>query len=134
MAFVLDASIAAAWCLRDERDSRAERVLDAAGLETATVPTLFWFEVRNMLVTNERRGRLLEEDGRIFLDLLADLFLDIDTDPSSDQLLAFARAHRLTAYDAAYLELAWRRGLPLATLDERLAAAAQAAGVKLLEG
>lgn len=134
MPFALDASIAAVWCLRDEQDSLAEQALDAAGAAQAHVPTLFWFEVRNLVALNERRGRLSEADGAAFLGLLDRLALDVDTDPSSAEVLSLARAHRLTAYDAAYLELARRRGLPLATLDNRLGHAATAAGVDLFAG
>lgn len=134
MPFVLDSSIAAVWCLRDERSSLAERALDAAGAAPALVPALFWFEVRNLVVQNERRGRLSEADGAAFLALLDQLGLEVDTLPSSAGVLSLAREHRLTAYDATYLELARRRGLSLATLDRPLAEAARAVGVPPFAG
>jgi predicted nucleic acid-binding protein len=98
------------------------------------VPALWWFEVRNALAVNERRGRLGEADTAAFLRALARLSIGFDRSPDEAALLALARRHRLTVYDAAYLELAQREGLPLATLDAALRDAAAASGVALLGG
>lgn len=130
MPFVIDSSVAAVWALRDEDEPAALAALDRLEDDGAVVPALFWFEIRNVLVISERRNRLTVEDSRAFVRLLADLDLEID-DTRSEAVLQLARQRRLTAYDAAYLELAGRRGLPLATLDRRLADAAVAEGIAL---
>ena len=96
------------------------------------VPALWWFEVRNAFIVNERRGRSSERLTAGFLRELSQISIEADAKPESDAVLALARKHRLTVYDAAYLELAQRRGLPLATPNAPLAAAAQAEGVKLI--
>jgi predicted nucleic acid-binding protein len=96
------------------------------------VPTLWWFEVRNTLIVNERRGRLTEADTHALLHGLSRLGLVVDHAPDEALVLALARRHRLTVYDAAYLELAQRRHLPLATLDKALLTAARAGGIQLL--
>lgn len=131
MALVLDASIAAAWYFPDEDSALATRVARGLATAPAVVPALFWFEIRNTAVVGERRGWTTAEDTARFLGRLDALPLEVDAEPVGPDLLTLARDHRLTAYDAAYLELARRRGVPLATLDDRLAAAATAAGVPL---
>ena len=132
MAFVLDASVAAAWYFPDEDADLATTAARRLVVETAIVPTLFWYEVRNFLVLGERRGRTVIADTTQFLARLDAMALEVDRAPSSAAALALARAHKLSVYDAAYLELAQRRGVPLATLDARLAAAAGDAGIGLL--
>jgi predicted nucleic acid-binding protein len=91
----------------------------------------FWFEIRNLLLVGERRGRIDAVDGARFLAHLDSLPLERDDAPSSTRLLTLARAHGLSAYDTAYLKFAQRRTLCLATLDRRLAAAATAEGLTL---
>lgn len=133
--FVLDASTVLAWVIEDERTPPAMKVL--AGLraqDQARVPALWWFEVRNALVASERRGRSSETDTADFLRGLARLTIGIDRAPDETAILTLARRHRLTVYDAAYLELAQREGLPLASLDGALRKAASASGVALLGG
>ncbi len=132
MPIVLDASIAGAWCLPDENEPMTTRILRRLDHETALVPALFWFEIRNVLVINERRGRLTPEESAAFLLDLGRLSLDVDREPSGEAVLTLARRHRLTVYDAAYLELARRSTAPLATLDRRLGAAAEAEGIALV--
>ena len=100
--------------------------------EEAVVPCLWWFEVRNILVVNERRRRIPESDTAAFLLNLSRLRVRLDRLPEGDAVLRLARTHRLSVYDAAYLELAQREGLPLATLDPDLRRAASDAGVGLL--
>jgi len=129
MPFVLDASVAAAWFLADEDDATATRAATRLAEDTAVVPALFWFEIRNLLVVGERRGRATVADTARFLARLDGLPIEEDGRASGADLLALARAHALSAYDAAYLELARRRAVPLATLDRRLAAAAAAEGI-----
>lgn len=98
------------------------------------MPALWWFEVRNALVVNERRWRLTEADTADFLRGLARLPIGIDRSPDEDGVLTLARRHRLTVYDAAYLEVARRESLPLACLDGALRNAAVASGVPLFGG
>ena len=132
MAFVLDASVAACWAFDDEDHPLAARALDRLRVEPALVPALWWFGVRNVLVVNERRGRLTEAITAAFLRAVARLDIAIDRTPDSAAVLALARAHRLSVYDAAYLELAQRAAAPLATLDAALARAARDEGVALI--
>ena len=131
MPFVLDASITVCWLFDDEDHPHAAEALDRIRTDHALVPSLWWFEVRNTLLVNERRGRLTESDTLTFLGALRRLAIAVDPALNED-VLALGRRHRLTVYDAAYLELARRENLPLATLDQRLATAAQAEGVSLI--
>ena len=132
MAFVLDASIAACWAFQDEDHADAALAFQRMRTEEAVVPCLWWFEVRNILVVNERRRRIAESDTAAFLLNLSRLRVRIDRLPEGDAVLRLARTHRLSVYDAAYLELAQREGLLLATLDAGLRRAAAEAGVALL--
>lgn len=129
---VLDSSIVGCWCFPDESSPVADAAFDQVGTGQAIVPVLWWFEVRNVLVINERRGRIDPPGSAAFLADLEKLPIHFDRQSDSGTLLALARAHRLTVYDAAYLELARRLDAPLATLDQRLVAAARAAGVALV--
>lgn len=132
MAFVLDASITACWAFDDEDHPDASLAFDRMRTEEGVVPCLWWFEVRNILIVNERRRRITESDTASFLLNLSLLRLRVDPSPDENALLRLARAHRLSAYDAAYLELAQRERLPLATLDADLRRAAAGEGVALV--
>lgn len=132
MAFVLDASTTACWAFQDEGHPDAAVALEHIRSEEAVVPCLWWFEVRNILVVNERRKRLTESDTAFFLVHLARLRVRIDRAPDEGAVLRLARNHRLSAYDAAYLELAQRERLPLSTLDTELKRAATREGVSLV--
>jgi|SRR5215471_16959777 len=132
MAFVLDASVAASWAFPDELDWRADLAFDQARTEEAVVPALWWFEIRNSLIINERRKRISEDETTIFLRELSLHPIRVDRYPDDAALLRLARTHRLSVYDAAYLELARRERIPLATLDSDLAKAARAEKVKLI--
>jgi predicted nucleic acid-binding protein len=132
MPFVLDASVVGCWAFKDEDDPRAMAALERIASDAALVPALWWFEVRNILIVAERRGRISVADTAVFLSDLARSSINIDRQPKEEQVLAFARRHRLTVYDAAYLELAQREEAPLATLDASLARAARAEHVALL--
>ncbi|WP_428489193.1 type II toxin-antitoxin system VapC family toxin [Rhodopila sp.] len=133
MLFVLDASVAAVWGLEDEDDTIADLAWARMGSGGAVTPAIWWFEVRNVLLINERRGRISERDGAIFLRALERMNVEVDHAPAGDSVLSLARRHRLTVYDSAYLELALRRDLPLATLDKQLAAAAKREAVHLID-
>ena len=136
MDWVLDASIALAWALPDEASDQADRFLSrVTAKDVLWVPSLWWYEVANALVVAERRKRLTEADGIHLIDLYR--ALPIKTDMVSgtaviEQLRTLARQYNLSAYDVAYLELALRKGLGLATADLNLQSASKKAGVKIL--
>ncbi len=128
---VLDASIVSDWLLDDEFDPRASTALTRFRQDGAVVPQLWHYEVRNALLSAERRGRISKSGTAERLDSLRRL--PILTDQEADLKAAFdlAREHGLSFYDALYLELAKRRKAPLATLDIQLARAATAERVEL---
>ena len=130
MPFVIDASIAAAWCFPDEEpmlgtDALALDIAD----EAMIVPGVFWYEIRNALVRAERRGRIDGVAYGSFLAQLGELQTEVDSDHDELRTLDLARRYSLTFYDAAYLETAVRREAQLATLDGALATAAAREGV-----
>jgi predicted nucleic acid-binding protein len=130
--FVLDGSVTIAWFFEDETDDYADSVEDALTVATAIVPSLWRLEVANALLMGERRKRTTEAKVTAFLSLLKLLPIAPDDETANrawQETLNLARTHNLSVYDAAYLELAVRRGLPLATLDAKLKAAAFAVGV-----
>ncbi len=129
MSVVVDCSVFLAWSLADEDEPVAteamRRVVSAGGV----APAIWWYELRNALLMNERRGRLTAQH---VAETLADCAaLGIETDGRHDQslVLGLAREHALSVYDASYLEVASRRRLPLATLDQKLSEAAGATGI-----
>ena len=132
MAFVLDASITACWAFQDEDHPDAALAFRQMRSEEAVVPCLWWFELRNILVVNERRRRIAESDTAAFLSGLSRLRIRIDRAPDEGAVLRLARSRRLSVYDAAYLELSQREGLPLATLDADLKKAAAGEGVAIV--
>ncbi len=134
-ALVIDCSAAIAWCFEDEASDAADSLLSRVASEGAVVPVLWHLEVANVLIQAARRGRITADDADTRLRLMA--ALPITTDPETSvrawhDTLALARAEGLTAYDAAYLELAARRRLPLATWDRDLAEAARRRGLTVL--
>jgi predicted nucleic acid-binding protein len=123
-----------AWSFEDETNAYADAVLDQLATTRAIVPALWPLEVANALLMGERRRRATEADTLKWIGILAGLPIAIDGETNVhawSDTLNLARRHNLSAYDAAYLELAMRRGLPLATLDEQLKVAARAVGVRL---
>lgn len=132
MPLVIDTSVAMAWCFEDEMTDATEVVLDSLHEDEAIVPSLWQLEVTNVLLVAERRKRISEAQATRFLDVLARLPIRIDTAPNDPTaLLAAGRRHNLSAYDATYLVLAERLGVPLATLDTKLTTACKSAGVAL---
>lgn len=134
MSFVLDASVALAWCFRDEGGDYPARVLDALRGGEAVVASHWTLEVSNGLLVAERRGRIGSQEGARVVRLLLALPIVVDPVERSRALTAtyrLARTRSLSSYDAAYLELAGRLGVPLATLDEDLREAAAAEGVEV---
>ena len=134
MTFVIDASAMMPWVFEDEDDPISAAVASRAAIEDLAVPALWWFELRNALITGERRRRITPDDSQLFIRRLGGLAVVIDRSPDDNLLFGLARQHRLTAYDAAYLELAKRKSAHLATLDTALARAARNEGVTLVGG
>ena len=133
MRFVLDASVTINWVMRDESNPVADLAFSALRSGTAVAPAIWWYEVRNILVVNEQRQRITPGDFNRFLVDLQALDIAIDNDPDSAAVLNLSRRLGCTIYDAAYLALALREHLPLATLDKHLEAAAAAEGIALLK-
>jgi predicted nucleic acid-binding protein len=135
MPFVLDSSVALAWVLPDEGNQAADALADRMERDAAHVPGIWPLEVGNVLLAAVRRGRIREgELGRLAAALSA-LPVELDHDPERAALrdvLDLARRLGLTTYDAAYIELAKRRALPLATLDATLRQACATSGVRVL--
>jgi len=128
----LDGSLALAWYFKDEADAYADAVAARFPAARAVVPPIWPLEVANALLMGERRRRSTEVQAAKWLGYLGSLPIAVDEETNRrawGEVLSLALAHRLFAYDAAYLELAVRRRLPLATLDHRLKAAASAVGV-----
>jgi predicted nucleic acid-binding protein len=135
-AFVLDVSACMPWCCEDESTPASERMLEWAmdGSELH-VPSLWVWEILNVVGVTIRRRRITAGRGIEFLTLLATLNVKIDRPPrvtDFPRLHALANSHDLTAYDVAYLGLAKRLSLPLATCDRDLEEAALAEGIAVL--
>lgn len=134
--FVPGASMTLSWAFEDEATPFTVAVLKSLETVHAVAPALWPFEVASVLSAAERRGRINAAEQAEFLERLRLLPIAIEHRPAAwlaQQILPLARTYQLSAYDAAYLELAVREGLPLATLDEDLCRAASAAGVALLQ-
>ncbi len=130
--FVLDASVVSCWCLPDESHPYAEAARQRISVEDAVTPAIFWFELRNVLLMAERRGRITEAQTAALLAAVAALPIGQSQERDEAVLLRLARTHRLTVYDAAYLESAKREGFALATLDKGLVAAARSEKVPVV--
>ncbi len=136
MNFVLDASVALAWCFSDESTPKTISLLEALETKSAYVPELWPLEMGNILIAAERRQRVSYADIAKFLTLLESLSIKIDEGTAQrgfHEILSLAYSTKLTTYDSAYLELAIRLGLPLATKDIQLQKAAKQMGVKLID-
>lgn len=133
---VLDASLAVSWCIQDEQAEETAEILDRfAGDFSALVPALWIWEVNNILLVAERRGRLTFAKRKQQIAILRKLPIQIDEDAPEhvwSETNSLARTYGLTVYDAAYLELALRHGIPLGSLDNGLRAAAGKASIKCL--
>jgi predicted nucleic acid-binding protein len=130
----VDASVALAWAFPDEASDYAEKVLIALSGLTILVPALWAIEVTNAVLVAERRKRVAQPEVRRFVELLGELTLVMDSQAvaeSVSNILPLCREQGLSAYDAAYLDLAMRHGSPLATLDGNLRKACRKAGVEI---
>lgn len=135
MQFVLDCSVAISWCLVDENNPTANAILAMMPDAEAFVPGIWSLEIANVLLVAERRNRMTQEQSSEAITLLQSMLIQVDTATDANALgatLTLGRQEGLAAYDAAYLELALRLGLPLATIDQRLALAATRCGVDLV--
>ena len=131
-AFVVDASVSAAWFLPDEATAETEAALQATATHDVWVPALWLLEIGNLLLSAQRRKRISAEKRRELAAAASALRIKVDREPVSIAALdEIAARHGLSAYDAAYLELALRRGLALATQDQALCAALAKAGVPM---
>lgn len=135
MQFILDASIALAWHFEDESSALADAIAERCLDERVIVPRHWHAEVTNGLLSGERRKRTAPDRVAFFLKRLALIDLvedDMGGEEVFERILPLARAHKLTVYDALYLELAERQGVPLATLDTELAIAGRSVGIEIL--
>lgn len=136
MSFVLDNSVTMRWFFGDGKPQElayAGKVLDAMKKTSALVPATWGLEVANVIARAEAKGLVTEARSAAFLEMLEGVDIEVDEATSAHALsatLQLARRYKLSAYDASYLELALRLGMPLATLDEDLQKAAKKAGVK----
>jgi predicted nucleic acid-binding protein len=135
MSLVLDSSVALAWVYADETTDAILRLFDTVRLEGAWVPGLWRWEIANVLQLNVRRGRHSADfrDGALASLALLPVKVDAEADRQAwSATLHLAERHGLTVYDAAYLEIASRRKISLATLDRQLRAAAASEGIQLM--
>lgn len=129
-AFVVDASVSAAWFLPDEANPATEAALQATATHEVWVPALWLLEIGNLLLRAQRRKRITADKRRVLAAAASALRIKVDREAVAIATLdEIAAGHGLSAYDAAYLELALRRRIPLATQDEALMAAMVKAGV-----
>ncbi len=133
--FVLDTSVTMAWCFPDEETPETRDLFARMLTSEAIVPAIWPLEVASVLLIGEQRQRLTQAQTVQFLQLLRTFAITVDAiSPMTtiNTVMMLGREHRLSSYDAAYLELAMRHGLPIATLDQKLRTAANAAGVSLV--
>jgi predicted nucleic acid-binding protein len=131
---VLDASVSAAWCFDDEVTEPARKLLEQSEETQFIVPFIWPVEMTNVLLVNERKARITQADTARFLALVAELSIEVDVQEPllfMRAVLPLGRVHNLSGYDTAYLELALRLGVSIATLDRKLKSAAEATGVPL---
>ena len=134
--FVIDSSVVMPWCFNDETNEYADAVLEKLTAARAVVPAIWPLEVVNVLLIAERKERLKQADSIRFLTLLLQLPVETEKEWSQEampDLLSLGKNLGLSSYDLSYLDLAVRRGCPLATLDQKLIAAAEKTGVPILE-
>lgn len=131
--FVLDASVTLAWCFKDEQTQETDELLGRLESAKAFVPGLWTLEIGNILLSACKRQRITYASATEFLNLLGALDIQIDEENRGfHDVFSLAYAEKITTYDAAYLELAMRLGLPLTTRDKQLAEAAARVGVRTI--
>lgn len=132
MSYVLDASIAASWFLPDEQSESAERLISELGVAPGLVPSLFWFETRNIFIMAERRGRFSPGAALAASLKLRSLPLQDGGLGNDVAIVGISLKHSLSGYDASYVALAKSAGMPLATADRKMAAAARSEGIRVV--
>ena len=135
--FVIDNSVVMSWCFKDETSKYADAILHRLSEATAFVPSIWPLEVVNVLLVAERKRRLSEADSTRFITLLTQLPIVVEVghpERSMKELLIFARANKLSSYDASYLDLAMKSGYPIATLDTKLIQAVRKIDVQIVPG
>ncbi|MCJ8502202.1 type II toxin-antitoxin system VapC family toxin [Desulfatitalea alkaliphila] len=135
--FVVDNSVVMTWCFLDEDSQYTDIILNKLESGTAFVPSIWPLEVTNVLLVAERKRRISEADTTRFIALLGELPIIVDQESPErmmKDIFALARKHDLSSYDASYLDLAMRKGLPIATLDKNILAAAKRSKVSILKG
>lgn len=135
--FVVDNSVVMAWCFEDESSNYADQVLERLALSQGFVPAIWPLEVCNVLLVAEKKNRIGEADSIRFMELLNQLPIIVEQESPermTREIFALARTHNVSSYDASYLDLAMRKGLPIATLDKSLSDAARRSNVPLLPG
>jgi predicted nucleic acid-binding protein len=136
MPFVLDCSVALTWVFPDEATAALDALCDSLAQDYALVPAIWPLEITNALLAALRRGRITPDELQDIVAKLRVLSIRLDHETGEHaftRTLVLAQKHQLTSYDAAYLELALRTGLPLATLDRQLQAACQVEGLTVLQ-
>ena len=134
--FVLDGSVALAWLFHDEQDAYADAIVAQLPQIEMLVPRLWHLEIANVLAVGERRGRCTQVDSSQWFTFLSSLPIIVDSETERQawsETITLARQHGLSVYDAAYLELAVRQQIPIATLDHKLKNAASTIGVGLFQ-
>ena len=135
--WIIDSSLALSWALPDEDSGAAERFLESVpSTDKLWVPALWWYEISNGLAVAERRRRITEAEGQRAVEIFRRLPLETDLSSGPEtlwRLRSLAKEHELSAYDAAYLDLAERRDLALASLDSSLNRAARTAGIEVFK-
>jgi predicted nucleic acid-binding protein len=135
--FVVDNSVVMSWCFRDQANAYADSILEKLTDAVAFVPSVWSLEVVNVLLAAERKRYISQADSVRFISLLSDLPIYVESESPEKvmkDLLGLARTHGLSSYDATYLDLAMKKGLPLATLDDKLRKAAASVSVSVLSG
>ncbi len=135
--FVIDNSVVMTWCFKDETSQYADHILDRLEVSDGFVPSIWPVVVCIVLLVGEHNKRIVESDSTRFIALLAELPIIVEQVPPErmlKEIFAIARKHKRSSYDASYLYLAMRKGLPIATLDNNLLAAAKRSKVPILSG
>ncbi len=134
--FVVDNSVVMTWCFKDENTKYSDFILDKLEYSTAFVPSIWALEVTNVLLVGERKKRIDESGSTYFMALLAELPIIVDQELPErmlKEIFALARKYKLSTYDASYLDLAMRKGLPIATIDKALLKAAKQSKVPIIK-
>lgn len=131
MALVVDSSAVIALALTDENATYTEAVVRELAHQAGHAPLLFWYELRNVLIVNERRGRIAQTQSDEFLQIVSTLPITIDKSPDEAVVMSRVRQHGLSVYDASYLALAIQHVAAMATLDNKLGDAVVAEGLQV---